>query len=254
MERPSNTNNTAGRNVNVSASSDFTVLVKYLLYLVLLLVGVCVLLDGVVHVASSFMSYRQIDRLMQPISGRAPSAPFGVYAPKLQKLEALKNRFFLEDGFSGQEFSIGLQQSTQINAFLTPHKQIFFTTTLLNNIQDEDTLFFVLAHEIGHYKNKDLFRSVMRQLLFQLAASLFEQQVANGTSQSMVLHYSRSSEFAADCFAARKLQKVYGSTEGGRKFFEYLAKNEPRPEWAQYLASHPGYAKRIDNLSRCQAE
>jgi len=242
------------QNVNVSAPSDLAVLVKYLFYFILLLVGIYAVLAGAAHVAGSFVSYRTIDRLMQPITPRVVGIPLGPYEPQIKNLEALKDRFFLEDGFSGAEFSIGLSGSEQINAFITPGKQIFFTKGMLTHIHDEDILFFILAHEIGHYKNKDAFRSGARLLLFYAVNLFLDHGVADTTAHSAMLHYSRAAELAADCFAAQKLQAVYGSTEGGRKFFGYLAQNEPQPQWAQYINTHPGYTQRIANLSKCVAD
>jgi len=242
-------------NVNVTGRSDFHVFLKYLSYLVLLVVGVYLTLHVVVSVGSYFISYQTIDTIMShsPFGRRfVTDKPSGEVAEQLKKIEAWKDTYFEEQGFSGKGFSIEFKDISDINAFICPSKQIVFTKGTLEEIQDDEALFFVLAHEIGHYKNKDTFRSIVKAVMVSLFLGFIEDEHAGeGAYGLLALSYSRSQEFDADCFAALKTQQVYGSTDGGKRFFEYVAQKQSSPQWSYYFKTHPAFTKRIANLKKC---
>ncbi len=205
-----------------------------------------------VQLVGDRISYTTMDSIMKKLFSRKRiyNSP-GDFAPQIKQLEVLKNKYFFDKEYSGYDFSIEFLNSSQVNAFITPTKQIVFTKGLLEKYPQEDTQLFILAHEIGHYVHKDSFTSLLKLLFVSTVTSLLSQAIVSHSSRLMSLRDSRKAEFAADCFAAAKLQQVYGNLDGGKRFFEDLQKYEPYPQWKQYFYTHPAHQDRLTNLATC---
>jgi predicted Zn-dependent protease len=65
----------------------------------------------------------------------------------------------------GYKWRFGLVKTESVNAFATPGGFILVTTGLVKQLQSEDELAFVLAHEVGHVLKRHHYRVVQRQRL-----------------------------------------------------------------------------------------
>lgn len=170
-----------------------------------------------------------------------------------KKLEIIRDKIVpLDKKLQGKsKFPIYEVPEKQINAFVTPNGTIFFTQGLLSEIKDEETLTFVLAHELGHYAHRDHLKSMSRQIIISLILSLFSSGNNNvdmtigSISDLNALTYSRNQERNADKYANKVVYSLYGNNQGAVKFFKLLEKKEKIPEYFQYFSTHPSTKQRL---------
>lgn len=175
-------------------------------------------------------------------------------------------------------FKWGLEdKTTTANAAFTgvgKTKRIVLGDTLLTGYSQEEIL-AILAHEIGHYKNKDTLRLMVTSSLlallgffvahhcliwltaffqlgdiYNIAAApvfIFSLFVFSLVSMPFANMHSRRREFAADAYAIEKM----GSPDALVSSFEKLAdqnlSNKEPSAWVEFLLhSHPSMARRIE--------
>ncbi len=175
-------------------------------------------------------------------------------------------------------FKWGLEAKTNTaNAAFTGigrTRRIILADTLLSGYSQEEIL-AILAHEVGHYKNRDIVRLMFTGSLLALvgfyishlcltqlsgllgfsqiydigAAPLFifSLFVFSLVSMPFANMHSRRREFAADAYAIKKM----GSPDALVSAFEKLAdqnlSNKEPSAWVEFLMhSHPSIARRIE--------
>lgn len=148
-----------------------------------------------------------------------------------------------------------MHQSEVPNAAVIPGGTIIVFTGLLDRVQSENGLSFVLAHELSHIANRDHLRAMGRGIvLFGISAvvtgsdsgltGLLAPAAHLGTAK-----YSREREALADVKALQILNCRYGHAGGATELFEALKKEDPDSSaLPHYLASHPSMQFRIDAL------
>lgn len=151
-------------------------------------------------------------------------------------------------------FPIYEYDSKDINAFILPDGTIYFTSALLKEVSDRETLTFVLAHELGHYSHRDHLKSVSRDIITSICTNLLTagQKDLNitvgGITGLSSLKYSRRQEMNADIYANKVVKRLYGTNAGAVKFFKYLDEKEKSPEFLYYFSTHPSTKNRLKNL------
>ena len=239
-------------NINVGKSNAGTE------FLILLagIAGICILLYLFADAIGCFF----IDRMSNETQIKIENAfSFGT-KPKVSdknenitKLENIRDKIVpLDKNLQGKsEFPIYEVTEKQINAFITPNGSIFFTKGLLKEIQDEEVLTFVMAHELGHYAHRDHLKSMSRQIIVALITSMFASEnkdinlTVNSISGLSGLTYSRRQEKEADRYANRTVYRLYGNNKGAVEFFKLLETKEQSPEFLQYFSTHPSTKQRL---------
>jgi len=152
-------------------------------------------------------------------------------------------------------------ESTTVNAFTTLGGYVFVMEGLLHEIDDENSLAMVLAHEIAHAVNRDPLAGASRGLLLQVMVSSLRgnggidpSSTANMGLDLMLNAYSRDQEAAADRLALAALNHRYGHVGGATKAFEALRAVHGDDEPPEMLSSHPDIAGRIAALAALAAE
>ena len=156
----------------------------------------------------------------------------------------------------GYPVDIRISESELANAFAMPGGRIVVFSAALDQLKTENGLAFVLAHELGHYQNRDHLRGMGRSAVLLTLSVLM---TGAGSDMSSLLtpvfsaesaQYSQSRESAADVTALRALQCHYGHVGGATEFFEAIADLTESPDrgLAHYFASHPEALQRIDDL------
>jgi Zn-dependent protease with chaperone function len=150
--------------------------------------------------------------------------------------------------------TVRVAESEMVNAMALPGGRIVVFSGLLDRMQSENELVFVLGHEMGHFKNRDHLRSLGRGLVFAFISTLI------GSSDGSVAHlvgrsvqvtesgFSREQESAADAFALQTLNCVYGHVGGSTDFFKHMPKKNDPGHIGHYFSSHPENEKRIRAL------
>ncbi|MEI6892029.1 MAG: M48 family metallopeptidase [Pontiella sp.] len=154
------------------------------------------------------------------------------------------------------------------------NRRIILDDTLLSGYSQEEIL-AILAHEIGHYKNKDSLRlmlasSVLALLGFFVAhhcmvwmtaffglgpiyniaaapAFIFSLFIFSLVSMPVANMHSRHREFAADAYAIESLGASAALISAFEKLADQTLSNKEPAAWVEFLLhSHPSMARRID--------
>lgn len=140
----------------------------------------------------------------------------------------------------------------EVNAFVTTNGTIYFTEGLLNKVDDEKTLVFVLAHEMGHYAHRDHLKSISKSLIVAMLQTLITSgqeelsTICNSLTSVEELNYSRNQEKQADIYAAKVIYKLYGNLDGAENFFNILESEKEVPELFKYFSTHPSINDRLE--------
>lgn len=150
------------------------------------------------------------------------------------------------------DFHVHLNESPHMNAFALPGGHIVVLSGLIEKAESENELAFVLAHEMGHFANRDHLRALGRSLVFMVVSAVLfggDSQIGNfiaGSINLTELNFSRKQETRADEYALELLNCYYGHTGGATDFFRKLGEAVTEPgKYLQYLSTHPLTEKRI---------
>ena len=156
------------------------------------------------------------------------------------------------------EPQIYILDETIPNAMVIPGGHIFVTTGLLEDIETENEIAFVLAHELGHHENRDTLRSLGRTLVFLSLNSFLAlggvqlPPMLTGSVSLADLHYSRDQEQKADIYALEIMQERYGHIDYALDFFERLTDYEldlgVANQLLEWQSTHPLTESRIEYL------
>lgn len=156
------------------------------------------------------------------------------------------------------EYQLQYSAEQRPNAYAVPGGTIIITHGLLENLDEEIALAFVIGHELGHFAGRDHLRGMGRSLGFRVALALLTGGNPDGlltsASQFMLLGHSRSVESAADRFSIECLDTVYGENAGAERLFELLEASDQIPEWAHMFMTHPSNAERIREIHQSRSE
>ena len=155
-------------------------------------------------------------------------------------------------------FAFRITAEQALNAFALPGGHVFVSWPLLELCRGQrDEIAFVLGLEMAHIKLRHTLDRIVRDSVLSLllrqspgrtAASAWLQKVGQ---QTLGRAYSRDDESAADSFALSLIRTCGGDVLAGERLLEKLAQGRARPSaatWAEYLATHPPLAERIDHL------
>jgi Zn-dependent protease with chaperone function len=148
-----------------------------------------------------------------------------------------------------------MHKSDVPNAAVVPGGTVIVFTGLLDRVESENGLSFVLAHELSHIANRDHLRAMGRGIvLFGISAILTGSDSGLSGLLAPAAHlgtatYSREREALADARALQILHCRYGHVGGATELFEALNKDDAGADsLPHYLSSHPAMQARIDAL------
>ena len=246
------------RNVNVTRTSPLRDFFTMLIGAGVILVAVYVVLGLLVD----FLVPRISPETEQKLSGFFQNK----YTADTSVPEESKSLQVLVDRMQKQCVSlpypmkVEIAGSDMINALALPGGRIVVFSGLLEKVQSENELAFVLAHEMGHFANRDHLSGIGRGLVFMaLSLSLFGPNNPIGDKIASFLEvselgFSRKHETMADEYALEKLDCLYGHVAGATGFFELTSKMEENNFAGHYLSTHPLSEKRITHLTDLAGE
>jgi STE24 endopeptidase len=191
-----------------------------------------------------------------------------------ERLRALASRYGVGDAaILRMDMS---RQTRKANAFVTgiarTHR-IVLGDTLIEAFPENETE-FVVAHELGHYVNKDTWRlialgealAIVLFLVSNSAVSKSEREelrdrpllivrlyaamlVASQALRPLLFAFSRSREWAADRFALTATGDAAGGASAFRRLRDQNLADEDPPAWYEiFFSSHPSLRARISAL------
>ncbi len=186
---------------------------------------------------------------------RSWSAP-----PPSEKVDYLQTlaRNLAQAGQLNENLSVIVRHSNDnaVNAFATLGGNVVILEGLLDAVESEQGLAFVIAHELAHVHFRHPARAIARGMTLELIAALVFggtdlRQMAGMGGQLTLLDYSRRQEAQADAWALDALFQYYGHVRGASELFLHLSgdpeiqSRQPVPKW---LESHPELTQRIAAL------
>ena len=157
---------------------------------------------------------------------------------------------------SPYRFRLEISDSDVPNAMALPGGLIVVTTALLEHVESENELAFVLGHELGHFRNRDHIRMLGRSVIlsfFFAALTANEGGASLGVSIAdlTLREFSRDQESAADEFGLEVVYAEYGHVNESWRFFDRLIDDDRSISGlATYIATHPSAGDRIEDLKR----
>ena len=241
-----------GINVNVSPIhplKEFAILAGGLLAVV---VGIYLVLGLAVDLIVPRLSMDMEKKLAGAFIGKIVENEDA--ADTTRSLQALVDR--LQDRCAPLPYTITVHvtESDAVNAAALPGGHMVVFTGLLAEMASENELAFVLAHELGHYANRDHLRGMGRALVLMTASTLLlgaDNSINSMIGQGMALtelSFSRKQERQADEFALETLYCHYGHVADATSFFSKIPEDGDPGRFGHYFASHPENRRRISHL------
>ena len=150
-----------------------------------------------------------------------------------------------------QDYKVHIVPNSKSNALALAGGHIVVFSGLLDEIESENELSMILAHELGHFANRDHLRGLGRGLvLFTISIAILgaDNPATNFLKNSLTnvqMKYSQHQERQADLFALELLEKRYGHVGGTVDFFKKLKEKEKMGRFFYFFSTHPYCEDRI---------
>jgi len=210
-----------------------------------------------------------VDQLVDRVPKKMDSLLGAVFSAKFSdekrsdgevKLQQMVDELLEKYPHMGSNYTVHIVDSHTVNAVAMPGGNIIFFSQLLKEIESENELAFILAHELGHFANRDHLRGLGRGLiLIALSTAIMghDSAATDFIMNSLVtaeMKFSQTQESAADAFALEMLSSRYGHVSGANDFFNRLNKKNKTGKLLYYFASHPQPEERVKALDKLVKE
>ena len=154
--------------------------------------------------------------------------------------------------------TVSLVKSDVVNAMAIPGGKMVVFSGLLDSLSSTNGLMFILAHELGHFKNRDHLRLMGRGIVLSILALLTFggdsgiSDILASTINLRTAKYSQTRESQADQTALQALQCHFGHVGGATELFERLQAQDAEADFGftHYFSTHPELQQRIDDLNQ----
>jgi len=174
---------------------------------------------------------------------------------RLRETQLLVDRLASHWPATEYKFRVEIDDSEQANAMALPGGLIIVTQGLLNEVESENELAFVLGHELGHFKNRDhlraLGRGVVLSVFFAVVTGNDVAGIGIKAADLTLRGFSRQQETKADDFGLAIVQAEYGHVnEAWRLFERWNIQDNSLISLATYLSTHPETGERIADIKK----
>ncbi len=174
---------------------------------------------------------------------------------RLYEAQMLVNRLSAHWPDAPYTFRVEVDDSDTANAMALPGGLIVVTQGLLDEVESENELAFVLGHELGHFRNRDHLRALGRGILVSLFFTVVTGNDVAGIGINVaditLRGFHREQESDADEFGLAVVYAEYGHVnEAWRLFERWDEQRGGMSEIASYLATHPDAGDRVEELER----
>lgn len=163
-------------------------------------------------------------------------------------------------------WTFGLLDSTEVNAYSAPGGMILMTRAMYDQLQSDDEIAAVLAHEVAHVVSRDLYRVIQKQKRFELVGLLALGNSGLGESSSAIMNmlgayvainggqvvlakFDQDVEYRSDRDALTLLARAGYSPLAMYGVMQQLVSFGTRSTAVtQLLKSHPSPERRLDML------
>ena len=137
----------------------------------------------------------------------------------------------------------GIANMDMVNAIALPGGQVLLFDGLVQQAESPEELAGVLAHEVGHVRERHVMTALLRQFGLSVLLAGADSGLTNGAVGLASMGYSRDAEREADDYARARMAQSDISPLGAASFFERMAKEhggeDNSPALLGWIASHP---------------
>jgi len=231
--------------VNVSKNKIFTETLKFLFSFLVLFGIVYFSLIALSTLIVTNLSYENEKKLLTFIDFDIDSTHEDKKLNKI--LNNLKQCTTLKD-----DLKVRVMKSDIQNAFALPGGTIIITSELLENVKNENELYFILGHELGHYINKDHLKRFGQGIVIMGLNLILPKDMSfltNGSFQITNSTYSKEQEYAADEDGLKLMFCSLKNVRDATSFFERINKEDEKSRFSYIFATHPHPESRIENIN-----
>ncbi len=142
----------------------------------------------------------------------------------------------------------GVANMEMVNAVALPGGQVLLFDGLVQQAESAEELAGVLAHEVGHVRERHVMTALLRQFGLSILLAGADSGVTNSVFGLASMGYSRDAEREADDYARARMAQSNVSPLGAAGFFERMADEygdtEDSNALVGWLASHPSSGER----------
>ena len=182
---------------------------------------------------------RMGDAMVGDFGGRVCHSQFGDEA--LAKLVAKVDP-------AREKVRVGVANIDMVNAVALPGGHVLIFDGLIQQAESPEEIAGVLAHEIGHVRERHVMTAMLRQFGLSILASGFNSGFAEGAFGVATLGYSREAEREADDYARARMRVADISPLGAAGFFDRMSRQygdgEDQPAMTGWIATHPASGER----------
>ena len=159
----------------------------------------------------------------------------------------------LDDG--GDPIRYGVANSDMVNAVALPGGRVLLFDGLVQQAETPEELAGVLAHEIGHVRERHVMTALLRQFGLAILTSGVDGNATSTALGVAGMSYSRDAEREADAFARTAMAKNDVSPLGAARFFERIVEEDGEtPEALTWLGTHPAQSERAKAFRNARDE
>ena len=172
-----------------------------------------------------------------------------------QALDRCGNAIKSVAGQDDFEWEFTVLESETKNAFCLPGGKVAVYSGIMDDMNNEAELAFVVAHEIGHaiarHGGEKMTRSILQSVGAVLVSSIFDNELVDavygtGTELGVMLPYSRSNESEADAIGLILMARAGYDPSASYTFWKRFTNNgEGSSKLEAILSTHPCDADRI---------
>ena len=149
-----------------------------------------------------------------------------------------------------EKLRAGIANMDMVNAVALPGEQVLLFDGLLQDAESQEEVIGILAHEVGHVRERHVMTAVLRQFGLSILLSGADSGVINNAAGIAALGYSREAEREADAYARARLDEAQVSPLGAAGFFERMLEqfgdDSEENALVGWIASHPASSERAE--------
>ena len=230
--------------------STWKTILKNVLSVIVVFVAAYYILGLIGVGLSEFIPDRWERRLA--FSGEALAAAEDTDRSSLREAEAILKKLTEGVPLRDLDYQLFLFEIGAPNAVAVPGGGIGLSLSLLEMLETEEGLAFVIAHELGHHQHRHILRRLGRALTIGVVAALalsnYDLAPVETAIATAEKGYSRKQERQSDEFALRLVFSKYGTDTNALEFFNALLEERSHPLWQKYLGTHPITEDRIESM------
>lgn len=245
-------------NVNVTPVSPIREFLVLLGGLAAILIGVYIALGLAVDLLVPYLPIKVEQRMAGLFSDLGTDDEAA--DPRVRSVQAIVDRLQGDCADLPYSVTVHVAEDEHVNAAALPGGHIVVFSGLLETVTSENELAFVMAHELGHFANRDHLRVLGRSAVFlAISAAVLGSDSSLGNLLAdgiglTELGFSRTQESRADTYALSIVNCAYGHVGGSTDFFKKMAAEDQTGVFGHYFSTHPENRDRMDRLTEIARE